>query len=157
MLDKARGYWHSAELLTAARLVEAGFIVSVPLVPVRYDLLADYEGRIVRVQVKRAKWRPQNMKPQGKGDRACWAVSFTRHTRRKAHHRFTDKEFDYIAVMCTFQDIYFIPANVLTAENGAMVRAILIKPTDPTNTRADAKESGERWEPYRNKFELANG
>lgn len=157
MLDKARGYWHSAELLTAARLEEAGFIVSVPLVPVRYDLLADYEGRIVRVQVKRAKWRPQNMKPQGKGDRACWALTFTRHSGGRKHSRFTDVEFDYLAVMCTFEDIYFIPVSVLTAEDGAMMRSILIKPPDLTNTRADAKVSGERWEPYRNKFELANG
>jgi hypothetical protein len=156
MLDKARGYWHSAELLTAARLEEAGFIVSVPLVPVRYDLLADYEGRIVRVQVKRAKWRNQRVKPQGLGDRACWALSFTRHSSGRKHGRLSDAEFDYLAVMCNFENIYFIPAAVLTAEDGNMIRTIQIKPPGEDITRADAQVAGERWEPYRNNFSLSS-
>ena len=156
MLDKSRGYWHSAELLTAARLEEAGFIVSVPLVPVRYDLLADYEGKIVRVQVKRAKWRRQRMKPKGLGDRACWGLNLMRHDGNGNRSKPSGSEFDYLAVMCNFENIYFIPASVLAGEDGELIRVIQIKPPDPTNTRTDAKVSGERWEPYRNNFTLSS-
>ena len=157
MLDKVRGYWHSAELLTAARMAEAGMIVSVPLVPARYDLIGDYGGRLIRVQVKRAKWKPQRVTEIGKRDRACWSFNLTRHRGKgKQHDPIEDCEFDYISVMCTQEDIYFIPVQVLFSErlNGKLRKIIQIKPPDPTSTRADAKESGERWEPYRNKFEL---
>lgn len=159
MLDKVRGYWHSAELLTAARMAEAGMIVSVPLVPARYDLIGDYAGRLVRVQVKRAKWRQQRVTEVGKRDRAGWVCNLTRHRGKgKSHDPLEDCEFDYLSVMCTQEDIYFIPVSALFSDHmeGKLKKVIQIKPPDAGNNRADAKESGERWEPYRNRFELKN-
>jgi len=157
MLDRNRGYWHSAELLTAARMAEAGWVVSVPLIPVRYDLIGDYAGRLIRVQVKRAKWRTQRMKPAGKGDRACWTVTMTKHRGRpgkdRYHERITPEECDYLAVMCTPEDIYFIPiATIVNPDTGGVIKCFQIKPPDPENGRADAKTSGDRYEPYRNNF-----
>jgi len=158
MLDKQRGYWHSAELLTAARMAEAGFVVSVPLIPVRYDLIGDRDGCIVRVQVKRAKWREQRTKPTGRGDRACWSVVLTRRRdkagSKRLHERLAVKDFDYLAVMCTFQDVYFIPSGALTGDDGVLLRTLQIKPPDASNKRADATQAGQRWESYRNRFEV---
>lgn len=154
MLDKQRGYWHSAELLTAAKMAEAGMVVSVPLIPVRYDLIGDYAGKLIRVQVKRAKWREQRLKPTGKGDRACWSVTLTRHSAGTEHKHLLPTEFDYVSIMCTPQDIYFVPVSALLGPDGTLIKGLQIKPPDLTNTRADATTSGERYEPYRNRFVL---
>jgi hypothetical protein len=42
------------ELKVASYFLEKGFIISLPIVDTRYDFLLDYQGKILKIQVKTA-------------------------------------------------------------------------------------------------------
>ena len=48
--NRTKGAW--AEAIVIADLLDKGYIASVPTLPVVYDLIADRDGELLRVQVK---------------------------------------------------------------------------------------------------------
>ena len=159
LTDKSAIHWFSAEMLVAYQFCKCGYVVGVPLSPCEYDLMIDTKKGIVRVQVKKALFREQRLRPQGLGDRAHWEVHLTRRGHRMAngdrqHKRISDEEFDYLAVVCQEDAIYIIPKDKLKSQDdGLLLRLFHIKaPVESLDGRADSIKAGLRWEAYKNKF-----
>lgn len=152
-----RAIWFSTELLVAQRFAKVGYIVSHPLVTCAYDFVVDTGTTLYRIQVKKAKYVTQRMKPQGKGDRAHYGITLDRHRQKSSikHKPFGRGEFDYLCAVCEDDRVYVIPVSELCSDNAENVtKTLRIKTLDECPNRADAKAAGERWEPYRNKFDI---
>lgn len=129
----------ASELLVAYRFMEAGRLVSWPLIPTSYDLLVDCGDVIQRVQVKTGQDRNATgvyhvhlTKRRAKGDRPIYLASV-----------------DYICVVCAANHVYVIPAIVLQS------------PTDPAvlckRLQIYTKVEAERFHRYRNAFAIGQG
>lgn len=151
--------WASCELLVAFKFAEQGYAISVPLVPQSYDLVVDAREdppRLVRVQVKKAKWKPQRSRPRGLGDRAGWRVILTRWAKgRTEKHRLHTREFDYLVAVCDPTRIYVIPVDALKRpdDSGELLMHVEFKPP-LDGGRKDSVEAGARWTAYLNQFQL---
>lgn len=151
--------------MVAFQFCKQDYVVGVPLSPCEYDLLVDTGKKVWKIQVKKAKFIEQRVRPQGKGDRAHWELMLTKKKRsaRKdgvtGHVRIAVSEFDLLAVVCDETRIYMIPSYLLASANypGQMIRIVHFKPPiEHGYGRADSVQAGERWEPYRNNFVLDN-
>lgn len=161
--DKPQMCWFSSEMLAAYQFCRQSYLVSVPLSPCPYDLLIDNGQKVLKIQVKRAKYVKQRMRKLGLGDRDHWELQLTRKTRRKrkagttGHERINLNAFDYLVVVCHENLIYVIPAKELESGEypGQMLRIIHFKPPIEGDGRADSIKAGQRWEPFKNNFVLA--
>jgi hypothetical protein len=134
MLHVSRLRGGLAELLVAYRFLEAGRLPAWPLVPCAYDVLVDIGGGTARVQVKQAhqvgnRWRTRLGKRKGSTDVPV-----------------ESRAADYIAVVCTPDEIYVIPAQAC------------LSPTDPRylNLQIEVGRQG-KYQVYRNAFRLGTG
>jgi hypothetical protein len=104
MLVDSRRRGALAELLCAYRFVEAGRLVSWPLIPCTYDLIVDGGDRLYRVQVKQAH---QVQHEHGFG---TWRVRLTKRNERG------DKpvlltDLDVLCVVTTVDAVFVIPVE----------------------------------------------
>ena len=99
-----------AELKVAADLIGRGCRISIPFgEDCDYDLIADYEGRLHRVQVKHARSDGQIILVR------CRSQSLT-NGRIRATKRYTAETVDWIAVYdCTSERCFYCPSRELGA------------------------------------------
>jgi hypothetical protein len=110
-----------AELKVAADLMERGCALSIPFgEDVSYDLIADYEGRLHRVQVKYAKSDGQVIIVRTRSH------TFTAGKVRSTRH-YTSATVDWIAIYDQTTDrCYYVPSWMLGAEGLSDPRLRLI-------------------------------
>ena len=92
-----------AELLTAQRLVEIGYVVSFPFfAKASYDLIADTGDKLVRVQVKTIF--------QGKTDNGTrWMMDFLKPRGMQYKiEKYTQIDCDYIVGACPDKNICYV-------------------------------------------------
>jgi hypothetical protein len=143
----------ASEMLVAARLVEAGHIVSFPMIVCPYDLIADTGSMLLKVQVKTASMQKAKISPAGRHDRAGFIADLCGN--KPARKRYPVDAFDVLAVVCE-ADIYIIPVKAILFE-GQVKRQIFIKPLETmTSQRKDAQQAAERYADFRNNFTLAS-
>lgn len=163
LTDNDRPSWPTCELLAGLRFTALGYAVSLPITPQTYDLVVDVgetPARLLRVQVKRAKYRAARARKLGVGDRACYEVQLTRKAFRsgkapRGNRRMAATEFDYLVAVCEWDQVYVIPTKALESPEkpGIVLRAVRIKPP-AMNRRVDSLKAGARWETYLNQFTL---
>ena len=92
------------ELLVCAFLIRKGIKVSKPISnDLRYDLIADYKGKLIKIQVKTSHPGRSN------GTITFKTSSSTLQTTGKSTRRkYTNREIDYFATVIG-TDVYFIP------------------------------------------------
>jgi len=138
MLHLTRQRGALAELLVAYRFLEAGRLVSWPLVPCAYDLLVDGGDRIYRVQVKQA--HIQGDMPEH------WRVGLTKRRNTKPDRPQAVTSLDLICVVCTPAEIFVIPVGACAS------------PVDARWLNARLKIGPEsRYRVFLNKFGVGTG
>lgn len=152
---KQRAHWFSSEMLTAHRFAKEGYNISLPFVPTRYDLIVDTGEKLYRIQVKRAHFREQRNRPNGRGERECYAVVLDRHLS-SGHKRLGVDEFDFVSVVCTDMEMYLIPIAELHSlrGDGKTLKSVRIKFPENCPDRNDARKAAQRWEKYRNNYRI---
>lgn len=97
-----------AELKVAADLIDRGCLISIPFgEDCDYDLIADYEGRLHRVQVKYTRSDGQIILVR------CRSHSLT-NGKVRATKRYTAETVDWIAVYdCTSERCFYCPSREL--------------------------------------------
>ncbi len=100
-----------AELKVAADLADRGCRISIPFgEDCDYDLIADYEGRLHRVQVKYAKSDGRVILVN------CFSQSLT-NGKVRAIKMYTAKTVDWVAVYdCTTERCFYCPSRLLGKE-----------------------------------------
>jgi len=95
-----KGY--STELDVAARLIRLGYGVSFPFMPLKYDLIADFNGLFNRLQIKFSSQRRKSNKE---------SVRFCIKSAKDS-----SKFVDYFILICD-SDAWILPANLCTTTN----------------------------------------
>lgn len=123
--QKRRGEW--AELRFLARAAELGLTVIRPWGDsLHYDMVVEWEGCLLRVQVKSTMRRRSN------------SYYFT---LRGAIHRYTREDFDFLAAYLIPEDVWYIIPSDIALTN---INQICITPGSSTS----------RYEPYREAWQL---
>jgi hypothetical protein len=106
-----------AELKVAADLVARGCALSIPFgEDAAYDLIADYEGRLHRVQVKFVKSDGRVVKVK------CYSHSLTGGKVRATKH-YSAAMVDWIAVYdLTTDRCYYVPSWILGADGRSQLQ-----------------------------------
>jgi hypothetical protein len=102
-----------SEIMVAAELARAGYLVSVPLGEnSRYDLIADKDGRLFRVQVKTGRLR----------NGAIIFACYSSHSHRKGPScRSYSNEVEFFGVYCReLETAYLIPIEDTASLTGAL-------------------------------------
>jgi hypothetical protein len=128
-----------AELKVAADLADRGCRISIPFgEDCDYDLIADYQGRLHRVQVKHTR-----------SDGRIVLVRYRSHSltngRVRVTKRYTAKRVDWIAAYdCTTERWYYLPSRDLGAG-----RALLTLRLQPARNgqRIGIRDAGDYTEP----------
>lgn len=92
-----------------------GYAVSWPLEPVAYDLVADSEVGLQRIQVKSTTWRQDG----------AWACKLTRSEPGSGGGRayYSAEEVDYFACVDGEEAVYLIPVAVVEGLSVIYLRA----------------------------------
>jgi Holliday junction resolvase-like predicted endonuclease len=111
-----------AELKVATDLIDRGCRISIPFgEDCDYDLIADFEGRLHRVQVKHTRSDGYVVQVR------CRSQSITRGKVRATKH-YTTATVDWIATYdCTTERCYYCPSREL-GETGRSVLALRLRP-----------------------------
>lgn len=92
-----------AELMTAKKIVELGYIVSFPFfAKASYDLIADTGKKLIRVQIKTIY--------KGKTDNGkVWMMDFTKPKGMSfKYEKYTEEDCDYIVGACPEKNKCFV-------------------------------------------------
>ena len=128
---KKRGHW--AELRFMAKAAELGFQLNTPLGDTaQYDVVIDLGGRFIRVQVKSTCFEASNLKPGNFVASLVHACGL--------NHRYEQSDFDYLAVYCIPDDIWYIIPWAVACRK----QSICVCPGDKQN----------KWEHYREAWHL---
>jgi PD-(D/E)XK nuclease superfamily protein len=119
-----------AELKVAADLVARGCELSIPFgEDSAYDLIADYEGRLHRVQVKYAKSDGRIIKVK------CFSHSLTAGKVRSTKH-YTVAMVDWIAVYdLTTDRCYYVPSWILGIDGRSALHLRLVPASNGQSLR----------------------
>jgi hypothetical protein len=86
------------ENIAIVHLMKMGFVVSKTINKCRYDLLVDVDGRILKMQVKKATIKENYIEFR------TASVS----TKNKIRKQYTNKEIDYFIIVDSDNDIVYI-------------------------------------------------
>jgi len=140
MLHLSRQRGALAELLVAYRFLEAGRLVSWPMVPCAYDLVVDGGDRLYRVQVKQAH------EEQGERHFGHWRVRLTKRNIETGDKPIAASAIDVLAVVTTPDVVFVIPAGACTS------------PVDERYLNARIEIGPEsKYQLFRNRFALGTG
>lgn len=119
-----------AELKVAADLVARGCELSIPFGEnCSYDLIADYEGRLHRVQVKSAKSDGRVVCVK------CYSHSLTGGKVRSTKH-YTAAMVDWVAVYdATTDRCYYVPSWMLGVEGHSILHLRLVPTSNGQSLR----------------------
>ena len=93
-----------------AKLTELGYNISVPITDSQdYDLIADLEGVLLKVQVKTTSYKDKKSK--------YYMVALRTKTYNKLKS-FTDSDCDLLFVLTESGQMYLIPKNEIKVRNG---------------------------------------
>lgn len=99
------------ELQVITKFNELGYHVSIPYGEnSRYDLIADIDGKLIRVQVKTSRFKDNE---QNSIIFAC--RSTTKNTKISTHKRYTSEEIDYFATYWN-NKCYLVPIEECSVE-----------------------------------------
>ena len=103
------------ELKCKTYFLELGYMVSTPESPARYDFILDYEGKLLKIQVKTSK---------SDGEKISFETCSSHITRDGANRRSYQSEIDYF---CTWfeNECYLIPVT----ECGFREKSLRLIPT----------------------------
>lgn len=154
--DKCTLPWASCELLVAFKFAEVGYAISTPVWPQPYDIVVDTKEtptRLLRVQVKKGRYKSSRLRSKGRGDRECFQVMLTRRAHLKQPKtRLHATEFDYLVVVCSPTQFYVVPVDMLRRGDGdELLWHLEFKPW-ADNGRKDSAAAANRWLPYLNQF-----
>ncbi len=131
-----------AELAVAGKLIKLGYTVSWPLNEDSYDLIAERDGKLSRIQVKSATLKPK------RGSYMC-CLSYGRVKMLK----YTAKECDFIVMYAPyrsdFPDIFEDGYYVVPVSVAGAYRSGTLFP--PGKGKGNIKVC--KWEEYRNGWE----
>ena len=93
-----------------AKLTELGYNISIPITDSQdYDLIADLEGVLLKVQVKTTSYKDKKSE--------YYMVALRTKTYNKLKS-FTDSDCDLLFVLTESGQIYLIPKNEIKVRNG---------------------------------------
>lgn len=112
MINDALSAGSLAEAKVNAELLECGIISTVVEVPAPYDLVADIDGDLKKVQVKSCSLRDEQI-----GDKGSYQVDFRKNGRvyedsvyHNRHETYTGDEVDYFAIYNPdYDEVYWLP------------------------------------------------
>ena len=119
MNNKDKG--NIGEAIALAKFMELGVQVSIPFGDnARYDLVADFNGKLNKIQVKYCNHLSEN-------DSILCPCSSTYHTKYGTHRTYTD-DVDYMCFyLAPWNEIILIPIEVIGNRKSIQVRKTLPK------------------------------
>jgi len=116
------------ELMVASKLLEMGYIVSMPLVQdTKYDLIVDINHKLIRLQVKTSRKNTRN-----NGNSIVFNCRSTTNNVRECKQRYySTDDVDYFATYWD-NEVFIIPVNECSAEKTIWLE----KPSNPNSTYA---------------------
>ena len=100
------------ELKVLTQIVEQGYSVSIPFGDKdRYDQIWDINGRLLKVQVKTARWKDENQKAI---IFSCKSV-YARSNKQSVQHKYTKNEIDAFATYWEGK-VYLVPVEECSTE-----------------------------------------
>lgn len=98
--------------------VSHGITVSIPLNDTqKYDLIADFDGKLNRISVKTSRFSPK----YNKNVFCVLLKNCGGSSGKNKCRKFDNTLCDYVFIYTANNDIYLIPSDVITAKNGITV------------------------------------